>query len=354
MTVDARNIIGSLIDGCGMYVVANVLGYAAGLRSPASDIRISGLVESTGFVRVIFPLAWSINIPPIIAAVYVAAFGFLILEAGLVRHALRLLCLMAAIIVLVGSGTRTPMALAVVLPIAVTLFPFVTRWIAQGATILAASSALILPSLTTSIQFAIAPLISLVPGRINQGGSIGSLNNRDYVWSQSIKYWTEWINDLPHIIFGFGVNGQYRSGASLTYSHRFSLLVRHPEHVYVHNSFLQQLFDGGLLGLLLMTIAVFWASSRLSKRRHDWGHRGLIAIVAMTVLLLSGMTEVALPPGPSQDGFWLLMILVGVACQATEGESNRTSSKHRGRDVAAARNAPRNVRSAGVRQSTHC
>lgn len=36
----------------------------------------------------------------------------------------------------------------------------------------------------------------------------------------------------------------------------------------------------------------------------------------MTALLLSAMTEVSLTPGSAQDTLWLLIVLVGISCQA--------------------------------------
>ncbi|QZY47748.1 O-antigen ligase family protein [Mycolicibacterium austroafricanum] len=315
MTTDARRIIGSLIDGCGLYLFANVLLYAAGMQSPTASNRIGGLVESTGFVRTVFPLSWSINIPPIIAAVYIASSLFLLREAGWPRRTVRLIFLLAAVFVLLGAGTRVPMAIAFVLAAAVACFPLITRWIAQVATLLAAVSAFVLPAIIGSIQFIVGPLMSLIPGRKYDAELIGSLNGRDYIWDRSISFWLEWVSDLSSILVGFGVNGQYKSGASLTYREWIASIVRNPELAYVHNSFLQQLFDGGVLGWLLLVIAIYWTSVRLSRRRIAWGYLGISAIVALAVLLLCGMTEVAIAPGAAQESFWLLVVLVGVACQ---------------------------------------
>ena len=127
MTSDARKIIASLIDGCGLYLLANVLFYAAGLQSPAAADRIGGLAESTGFVRIIYPLTSALNTPPTIAAIYVVASVFLIIERGWLRRLLRLICLTAAILVLLSAGTRGPLAAAVVLALIVICFPFITR-----------------------------------------------------------------------------------------------------------------------------------------------------------------------------------------------------------------------------------
>jgi len=347
-TVDARRIIVGLIDGCGVYLLANVLLHAVGLQSPASNVRFGGLVESTGFVRTIYPLTWSLNTPPAIAAIYFAAIAFVILETGWLRRSFRLICLIAAIVVLVGAGARAPMVVAAVLAITIISFPYISRGLGQAAAILTAISAFILPVFITWAKSGIAPFISLVPGRAFNAGSIDSIGGRDYIWKNAIDYWIELVNSPLHKLFGFGTNGQYRSGASLTYSEGLAKIIRNPETAFVHNSFLQQLFDGGLVGWLLLALAAYWASAKLAKRQLAWGNRGLTAIVAMAVLLLSGITEVSLAPGVAEDTFWLLMILIGVACQA----SGSRSPTDRG-DEATATQEIETTRSARVPASEH-
>jgi hypothetical protein len=317
LTVDARKIIGSLVDGCGLYLLVNVLWNTAGLPSPISEFRIGGLAESTGFVRTLFPLTSSLNTPPTIASIYVVAMIFMLLEAGWLRRALRLFCFIAAIVVLISVGSRVAMLATALISITVICFPPSTRWLAQAATIVTAISAFVLPAVLASIQSAVAPLLALTPGRVSGSESITSLEGRDVVWATSITHWLERVNDLPHVLLGFGLGGHHRSGASLAYSNRFMEVLSHPETATMHNSFLQQLFDAGVVGYALLMAAAFWASTRLSKRRKDWGHRGMSAVVAMTALLLSGMTEVSLAPGATHETFWLLLVLVGVACQAS-------------------------------------
>ncbi len=321
MTVGAPRIISSMVDGCGLYLALNVIAYAAGLRSPAAGSRIGALVESTGFTRIIFPLASTLNTPPTIASIYVVAFIFMIWEAGWVRRTLRLACLAAAMVVLVSAGTRVPMIAVAVISLIVICLPMATRWLAQATAILAAASVFVLPTVITVTQFLVAPVLSLIPGRDLGIGTIATLNGRDTIWERSISYWNDWVSDPLNVWFGFGVNGQYRSGASLGYRDFISSITRSPELASVHNSFLQQLYDGGIVGVLLLFVAVFWASARLAKRRRAWGNWGLIAIAAMSLLLLSGMTEVSAVPGPAQGTFWLLVILVAVACQADERQA---------------------------------
>ncbi|MGY4712352.1 O-antigen ligase family protein [Mycolicibacterium sp. CBM1] len=315
-TVDGRAIVSSLIDGCGLYLVANVVGVAAGLQSPAAEMRIGGLVESTGFVRTIYPFTTTLNAPPTIASIYVVAFAFVILEPGLLRRIGRSTFLIAALIVLAGAGSRTPITISAILSITVICFPKIIRWLGQATTIFAAVSVLLLPWIVNAIYFVIAPaLTSLARGRVSDAESITSIEGREIIWRRSLDYWGNWVNDPMSILLGYGVNGQYRSGASLGYKEFISSIVRNPELASVHNSFLQQLFDGGIIGWLLLTVAIVWASTRLARQR-AWGTWALAGTVGLTVLTFSGMTEVSVSPGPSQDTFWILTMLVGISCQA--------------------------------------
>lgn len=323
-TVDARRIIASLIDGFGLYLLANVLCEVAGIRS--SEDRSSNLTESTGFTRILFPLTQGLNTPSIIAGAYLIASIFFVREAGWLRRSLRMTCAASAIIVIVGIGSRTALAATVLLSIAVVLFPFTSRWIAQAATLVAAVSAFVLPSVINAVEFAVTPLTSLAPGRENTESDVVSLQGREYIWNGAIKHWNEHVHELPDILLGFGQSGQFKSGASLTYLYVVRGLGPHPERASLHNSFLQQLFDGGVLGWLLLALATYWASVRLSERRSEWGHWGLSAIFVLTAALLGSMTEATMAPGLFAESFWLLLVLIGAACQSSRSQSENLRS----------------------------
>lgn len=324
ITVDARRIIASLIDGFGLYLLANVLFEAAGIRSAPE--RSGSLTESTGFTRTFFPLTQGLNTPSIIAGAYLVASIFYMREVGLLRRSLRITCVAAAIIVIIGVGSRTALSVTALLSITVVFLPFISRWIAQAATLLAATSALVLPSVANAVEFAVVPLAYLAPGRDTTESGVVTLQGREYIWDSSIKYWNEHVHYLPDILLGFGQGGQYKSGVSLTYINIVRGLGPHPEYTTLHNSFLQQLFDGGILGWLLLAIATYWASVRLSERRGEWGHWGLSAIFAMTAVLLGSTTEATMAPGVFAESFWLLLVLIGIACQSVRNQSENRQS----------------------------
>ncbi len=315
-TTDARRILTSLIDGCGLFLLASVVTYAIGMRSPA--IRLDNLADDSGFVRIIFPLSSSINIPPIIAAIYVTAFVFLFWEQGGPRRWLRIACLLAASLVLIGGGTRPMVAAPILILIALFLAPSAARWIAQAAAVLAACSPFLLPTFINSSVFqdVVQVAASLTPTRTTDLTTVSSFGGREFIWRGALNYWNGWVDSAPAVLLGFGQSGPYKSGAYHAYREELSWLVRNPELATLHSSALQQLFDGGVLGLLLMLIATIWASTRLASRQRDWGNLGLAAVTTMTILSLSAITEASLAPGPGQHTFWLFMVVIGIASQS--------------------------------------
>ncbi len=325
-TTDARRILTSLIDGCGLFLLASVATYAIGMRSPA--IRLDNLADSSGFVRIIFPLSSSINIPPIIAAIYVTAFVFLFWEQGGPRRWLRIACLPAAGAVLIGGGTRPMVAAPVLILIALFLAPSATRWIAQAATILAAGSAFLLPTFINSSVFRdlIEFVASLTPTRTVELSTVSSFGGREFIWRGALHYWNGWVDSAPTLLLGFGQSGPYKSGAYQAYREELSWLVRNPELATLHNSALQQLFDGGILGLLLLFFAIMWASMRLARRQRDWGNLGIAAVTTLTILSLSAITEASLAPGPGQHTFWLFMVVIGIACQSASDNNGASDT----------------------------
>lgn len=319
-TVDARRIIGSLIDGIGLYSLVNVLAYAAGLRSVTESEGLRLSLNSGGVNRIIFPLEHSLNMPPVLAAMYLAAVVFLIREPGLRKRIFRIACFIAAVAIIVGSGTRVPAIAAVTLPIMVVFLPTASRGIAPALAVLASFSAVILPSIISSVQFVLNPVVSLLTDRRDTQQSLAALNGRDYVWGNSLEYFRDSVNDPFHILFGYGMQGHYKSGASLTYYNLLDhVFTRDPEKIIsMHNSFLQQLFDGGLVGWALLVASLFWVGMRYSRRLHHWGPYSVAATMALSVLLLCSTTEILLHP--SVMTFWLMLILAGAACQQAPNE----------------------------------
>ncbi|WP_163769266.1 O-antigen ligase family protein [Mycolicibacterium parafortuitum] len=328
-TVDARRIISSLVDGLGFYALLNVVSYMLGLRSPTEAEGWRLYLMADGASRIIFPLDQRLNLPPVLAAMYIAALIFLIREPGRARKIFRCIYLIAAVAILVGSGTRVPAVLALALPIMALLIPAFSRWVPVVAVAFASVSAAILPTIVAAIGFLLNPLVSAVSGRRDSYESLGALNGRDYVWQKAISYWQSEVTDLLHTLFGFGLYGHYSSGVSLTYYKLLShAIVRDPEKtITVHNSFLQQLYDGGIAGWVLLTVALAWTAVRLSSHFRDWGNYAAAAGMAFTVVILCSMTEVLLH-GTVITSF-VLLVIVAAACQARPQVMANANSRRR-------------------------
>lgn len=346
LTVDARTVISSLVDGVGVYALVNVVGYAAGLRSLGADARIGGLNESTGFTRIIYPLAVSLEEPPIIASVFIVAVPFLLL-AEKRRRPFRLACLLAAGLIAVTAASRTSMFIAATLPVIGLLLPVTLRWMAPLTALFASISAVVLPNITKASEATLAPILAfLTPGRTTRAGDIASLSKRDIIWSKSIDFWVDHVRDLHSQILGFGQTGQFRSGVSIGYSELLSGATRYSRRGTLHNTFLQQLFDGGVAGWLLLAVAFVWTGIRFSHRLPDWGAQAKAAVLAVSALMLGSTSGATLAPGFLSTTFMVMVFLVAIACQlpaadqsALQQEPNRVPYPHGqpGRGVGSAR-----------------
>lgn len=319
-TVDARRIIVSLIDGIGLFALLNVLGYFAGLRSPSEAWRLA--IDAT---RVIFPLSVSVNLVPAIAAAYVVSAYYVIREPGWRRRAFRAVSFVAAFYILVASDTRMAMGTAVLLLALVMVKPMSARWLAPFMAIFAGLSALVLRPVISATEGYLGWVLSRVSDRSDSYGSLAYLNGRSIIWERSLTYWHESVNHFTEILLGYGAQGFYRSGASQTYSFLMARIFRDPDKtVNMHNSFLEQLFDGGVIGWCCLVFALFWAGMRLFRGYGRLGHYALGAAILMSSLLIGSMTEVFLTPDANILTFWIMLVLVAATCQADTAESEQS------------------------------
>jgi hypothetical protein len=316
-TVDGRRIAVSLANGAGLYCFASVALYTVGIRGALSSARIGGLVESSGFARTLYPLSTSINTAPLLAAVFITSLPFVLARGNQLRAALQLLFFASAVVVLVTTRSTLAVVATVSLLALVIAFPSSTRWLSQSTALIAIPSVAILPAILSSTYIPVGLVQMLVPGRSISAESLESIQGRARIWSGSTQYWGEWV-DVPQKILGFGTGGHYRSGASFTYADLIGHLTRSSYLSTMHNSYLQQLFDGGIVGFAFLATGIVWASIRLARRPAKWGNPGVSAVLMMTVLLLGSITEVSLSPGPGNELFLFLLVLAGLASQMSE------------------------------------
>jgi O-antigen ligase len=310
-----RRVVVSLFDGIAIYLIASVvLYYAFDLRSPGADSRLGGLISADGAERAFFPLATSLNLPPMMAAAFLAGC-LLLMETG-PKMSLRFAGVACAIVILLASGARTPLAIAALIAVLSLIAPRVLRLIA-------------VPVAVTSFAFPkVFPYISellLVPilDRVAPLNSDPSLNGRDFIWEQSLARWEQL--DTWQQLWGYGPQGQLESGASAAYASQFGTAFENPLAATVHHSLLQQLFDGGIVGALSLGVAALIAcllwNRRISADRDIYSYAGL----AMTLgLILASVTEVSLAPGIGQETFWIFTCLaIAAATASNRGRGER-------------------------------
>ncbi len=304
----------SIIDGVGLYLVINVIGYyVVGLRSPGAASRLGGLEAADGGVRVIYPLASSLNLPPVLAAAFLAA-TLILFERG-PKKVLRLVCCAAAIVVLLGAESRTSLIVAVAVFAGTLVVPRVLRIaslpMAAGSLLLAFAFGSIVKPLIAPAIGAITAIVPWLSRNATASADI-SLNGREYIWEQSV--WVlGWAPDFFERWFGYGAQGQFLSEASYAYAYVFGSSLANPYTASVHNSMLQQVFDAGVIGaaaLGAMAIMCLWGWNRLAREATP--HIGASLAMAFS-LVVSSATEVSLAPGVGQETFWVFVALLLIA-----------------------------------------
>lgn len=315
--VTRQSAVTSLIDGVGLYLIANVVGYyALGMRSPGEALRSGGLEAADGGIRIIYPLATSLNLPPILAAAFLAA-SLILLERG-AKRLLRFAGAVAACVVLIGADSRTALAVAAAVAAASLVAP---RLLRLSAIPLAVGAVVFVFGFPVIARPIVAPtitwLISMLPSLSREAVSSSdvSLNGRQYIWEKSLRFWGDRTSEWGEV-FGYGAQGQYYSGASRTYAHIFGSSIQNPKMASTHNSVLQQLFDAGIIGAALLALAIIacvalWVV--LSRTDEPYTAAALALVLS---LVISGVTEVSLAPGVGQETLLLFAGLVIAACSA--------------------------------------
>ncbi|MBR7191555.1 O-antigen ligase [Gordonia sp. SCSIO 19800] len=313
----------SLVDGVGIYLVVSVGLWVAGFG--ATQSRTGGLENAlTGGDRVLFPLANSLASTPAMAGLYLAAATPLMIL--LRRHLLlRVIPLASAVAILILSDTRVSLVGAVLLALFVIWAPRAFRvsapWLVGGT--------LIVPFIYSSIQMQTQKMFTSVtdifPWLSRSGEETASLNQRDYIWSQSLHFYSERTNWVDQML-GFGAYGHAESGASQFYYWRFGGLGRDDRLMTPHNSTLQLLLDGGwvvtaLIGGCLVAVAILLA-------RHVRQSVLMTPALAMLVVLaIVSITEIALSPAHAQPTWWVFLTLALIAFARDESQDeNQTTS----------------------------
>lgn len=308
MAVSRATAYASLLAGLSLYLVANVVGWLAGVKSTSSSVRIGGY-ESSGAMfggsRVFFPFARAINEPSFVAVALIVAVAAMFSMRELPRW-YHWAGIIAGLLIILASNSRMPVILAVPTIFFVLVAPRVTRAVAPYVV----GVAMVLPFLLTQV----APVVTWVARFIASNSylargqnvdQIVGLGTREIIWTRSVDFWTADVTDTADQLIGFGYNGHASSGALSTYSSGIGDFLSDRAALTTHNSVLQTLYDAGLLGaVILLGVTVFTV--------YRYGRdASLLPMFSVAVMLgLGAITEIGLAPGLSQTPIFLLLYLV--------------------------------------------
>jgi O-antigen ligase len=305
-----RDVISSVVDGLGLYLIASVLLHFVGMQSPSESLRFGGLETTIGLFghRILFPLATSYATAPALAAGYLAGVPALMFIRGGWRARLRPVAIPAALFVLLAADYRAPLLYAVLVGAAVIGAPTLLGKRAPALAIIM----LLLPfwySHAVSVVTAVESRVSVLH-RGEQSG--GALSSRDLIWSRTLSQYYQ-FSTIKKLV-GFGTDGHVTSGASGSYAKvtRSFLDPSIAAQTPPHSTALQELLDGGIIGICLYLAVMTLTFRRLASEFLVASEPTLLAAIAMLlVFTATAGTEVAsaFSRAPAEPG-WLLAVLV--------------------------------------------
>jgi hypothetical protein len=317
----------SLLAGLSLYLVANVLGWLVGVQSPSTAVRVAGLETSSLFFssRVIFPFTLGINEPAFIAIALIAAVAAMV-TMGSRRYWYHWTGVAAAIVVILGSNTRSVVVLGLPLIIGITIAPRLTRALSPYAV----GFLMILPFLLRLAPVALTAVISSVGSssilsRGNASWDLAAFGPRGYIWSQGIDYWSNYVTDPTHQLIGYGYRGHVSSGAWIGFTRGISY-VNARTALSTHNTMLQIVYDSGLIGAAILLGVTTFTVFRYSR---DAAFLPMLAVVS--ALGLSTLTEINITPGyGNTSAFLLLYLAVFMPIKATRRSDRPSERRHAG------------------------
>lgn len=327
-------VVSSLIDGVGLYLVVNVLAHLVGVQNPTASARTAGLESTSGGERVFYPFSTSLSIPPLMAAAFIAAF-VICFEGNLQRRVFRAVALLCAVVVVSGANTRIALLVAVLISASTVIAPTLLCTFAAPVALLP----LALPFIYTAIvDVLVRPVSAWVTNAIpmlsrgNEAGDVG-FAGRDAIWATSLEFWRRHA-DAFHAFVGWGVHGQEASGASSVYGPRLVGLNSDPRLLSTHSSALQQLFDGGLIGVIALFVAVLLTVTELARRARVGNRAALVSLGVVTAIVLGAGTEVVLAPGFAQEPFWVFACMALAVARVPAGAPDQPPVRSAGHHAA--------------------
>ena len=321
-----RDVISSVVDGVGVYLVASVVLHFVGLHSPGEALRFAGLETTIGVFgkRLLFPFAISYATAPALAAGYLAAIPMLMLGKGGWRSRMRPFAIPAAAFVMLGADYRAPLVYAALVGALVLWAP---KQLAKRAAALGFAM-LLLPFWYSHVVSATTTVERSIPV-LHRGEQGGTLSSRDLIWSRTLSRY-HGFSTIEKFV-GFGTDGHVTSGASGSYATitRKFLAPSIASQTPPHSTALQELLDGGILAVCLYLAVSILALRRLAREFLVASDPILLAAVAMLlVFAATAGTEVTSAFGRApQEPAWLLAVLVLIVSTSTGDRAQKEPAR---------------------------
>lgn len=303
-----------------IYVSVNFFLYVIGLKNSWSDGLLedygSGSAVMLGYLgveveRVHFFLANGINSFAVPAgfAVVIGICGY---KDGFLSKPISVL-----VVGIAGAAVLLVDSRAVIAGILMSFFVFM--FLAGSKIYIYRVLVVLIPLYPFFVIFVMVLLHNLGMDFVFRGDSDAeTLNSRGYIWEAALSKLYSF--DVWHI-FGYGINGQHASGLSDAIS---SVLVNRADSnsVTLHNSFIQNVFDIGYFGLVVILLVVFRYFDVVSSSVFPDEYRTVCSVLMLYVLFLSG-TEVVF--SVYFESFVFVFMLLGYVC-LVQGQGNKVKS----------------------------
>jgi len=278
----------AIFESLDIFLVANMLCYLMGLRGDSRFINSGdyGTAKLLGLVgithdRILFPFTPGLTVFGVLAGASMCSSVVGLFEKTEGKKAYSAVMLAISTCALLLSDARGAVLFSlIVLGLYFLLLRVRIGW---GRYLVAPLAFFFIIVLALMLLLSQYDLFS----DMSRGG--GLLSGRPVIWMSAFNY----IADLPPaLLFGHGFMGHFRSGISNDYAMLFiSWGMDHPEFATLHNSFLQNLLDIGVVGLALLLATLQQAVNAASSSENYPKVTAMKIVVLILYLELSGATE---------------------------------------------------------------
>lgn len=303
------------LESVGIYLLASTVGYfVLGLRFPLSveaPPALVGLFDE----RITFPFSSGPTAPAAMAAAYLAGYLAIARQGITAGRILRGVCLVAAVVVMLASNGRVALLAGAAVGLLAYLSPHSLPRLAVPVILVMLFLPLwwpVIDSVASPAQWVVGkPLLDRGEG----DNQLESLSGRTRIWDRFYDSYGQ----LPVVrkVFGYGADGQVKSGVSRNYAFLFTA-YDDPRKVTAHSTVLQQALDAGWVGVTVLIVVLTRSARQLVRRCRLSAAAGAsepaAACLAMLVVFgTTAATEASLAPGPRQEQFWAAFVIVVVA-----------------------------------------